>query len=137
MPRLTKTAKMGAVIFAKDVEKVANFYQSLLSMKITERDGKDFIELKSSGIELVIHAIPARVAMTIDIEVPPQRRTETPLKLLFYVASIANARKMAPVVGGKLSGVKSEWSARGFCACDGYDPEGNIVQFREILTEES
>jgi hypothetical protein len=26
---------------------------------------------------------------------------------------------------------EKEWSARGFRACDGYDPEGNVFQVRE------
>lgn len=79
----------------------------------------------------VVHAIPKRVADTITIASPPKLRDERAVKLFFPVASLADARDKAPALGGGLSPTKKEWEARGFRACDGYDPEGNVVQFRE------
>ena len=34
---------------------------------------------------------------------------------------------------GALYPSHKEWDARGFRACDGYDPEGNIVQLRKSV----
>ena len=45
--------------------------------------------------------------------------------------SLAEARARAPALGGRLAPAGKEWAARGFRACDGVDPEGNVVQFRE------
>jgi hypothetical protein len=34
--------------------------------------------------------------------------------------------------GGELNPPDKEFAARGFRACDGHDPEGNVLQLREI-----
>lgn len=92
----------------------------------------DHIVLAAAPIELVIHAIPKHIADTFTITVPPERRTETPIKLYFFVASIAEARVKAAALGGELNSPEGEWTARGFRACDAHDPEGNVLQLREL-----
>ncbi len=122
----------GAVVFAKDIVHVAKFYEEMFSIPVVHSE-RDHIVLESPQCQLVIHAIPKKIADSIKITVPPARRTETPIKLFFFVASIADARAKATVLGGELNPEKSEWEARGFRACDGHDPEGNVVQVRETL----
>ncbi len=122
--------RAGAVVFAKDLPRVAKFYEELLSMAVAHAED-DHIVLESSACQLVVHAIPKKIAASIQINTPPERRTETPIKLFFFVSSIAEVRAKAVALGGELNPIKSEWEARGFRACDGHDPEGNVVQFRE------
>ena len=40
-------------------------------------------------------------------------------------------QKAAERLGGRVKPVHDEWEARGFRACDGHDPEGNVIQVRE------
>jgi predicted enzyme related to lactoylglutathione lyase len=120
----------GAVVFAKDLHRVAKFYEEILPMVVSHAED-DHIVLESPGSQLVVLAIPEQIAASIEISTPPARRTETPIKLFFYVTSIAEARAKAASLGGELNPRKGEWQARGFRACDGHDPEGNVVQFRE------
>jgi len=47
------------------------------------------------------------------------------------VDSLAAARARVAMLGGRLDPADREWSARGFRACDGVDPEGNVFQLRE------
>ncbi len=122
--------KPGAVLFAKDISRVAKFYQELLDMDVTH-SGEGVIVLESSRQQLVIHGIPRQIAKSIEITSPPKRRGNTAVKLVFPVGSIAQARLKAPLLGGELNPQKKEFVARGFRACDGHDPEGNVVQFRE------
>src|SRR4051812_9416736 len=112
----------GAVLFAKDLPRVAKFYEELLSMVVAHAEA-DHIVLESAACQLVVHAIPKKIAASIHISTPPERRTETPIKLFFFVNSIAEARDKAAALGGELNASKNEWEARGFRACDGYDPE--------------
>lgn len=121
----------GAVVFAKDIVRVARFYEELFSIPAVHSE-RDHIVLESSQCQLVVHAIPKKIADSIEISIPPARRTETPIKLFFFVASLAEARAKAIALGGGLGPAKSEWEARGFRACDGHDPEGNVLQVREI-----
>jgi len=82
---------------------------------------------------LVIHGIPKNIANRIDITTPPLRRVDMPTKLVFPVTSLAAARTAAGALGGEVDAVSAQFSARSFTACDGFDPEGNVVQFRESM----
>ena len=122
--------KPGAVVFAKDPARVARFYEEIAGLSVVQVENGHVI-LESEDIQLVVHAIPKRVADTITIANPPELREERAIKLFFPVESLAEARDKALALGGGLSPDKKEFEARGFRACDGYDPEGNVVQFRE------
>lgn len=122
--------KSGAVLFAKDLSRVARFYEELLGLSAVVAD-REKIVLESAELLLVLHAVPPEVADSISITSPPELRTDVPLKLFFPVPSLAEARAKASSLGGALYPSEKEWGARGFRACDGYDPEGNIVQLRE------
>ena len=92
---------------------------------------KDHIVLDEAGFQVVIHGIPKQIAATIDIKSPPEIREETPIKICLPVSSIESARTTAAQLGGHIGARAKEWSARGFLACDGHDPEGNVFQVRE------
>jgi hypothetical protein len=127
---MSNIGKCGAVLFAKDPGRVARFYQVLADLTVTHAS-KDIIVLESPGHQLMVHPIPTKIARTIEISVPPKRRTLAAVKLVFAVKSIAAARANAPALGGELNPVDGMFEARGFRACDGHDPEGNVIQFRE------
>jgi predicted enzyme related to lactoylglutathione lyase len=115
----------GAVIFAKDVRRVAKFYEVLFSIPIVQTE-RALIVLESARSHLVIHGIPKKIADTIKISAPPRRREDTALKLFFHVNSIAEIRAKAVTLGGAFNP-----KSREFEACDGCDPEGNVVQVRQ------
>jgi len=75
--------------------------------------------------------VPEHIACAIEIASPPRRRTETPVELVFEVACIAATRESARLHGGELYPVEREWTFQGYRVCDGQDPEGNVVQFRQ------
>jgi predicted enzyme related to lactoylglutathione lyase len=120
----------GALVFAKDLPRMARFYEQMLGMTVLHAESGHTV-LGGNGIELVMHGIPAHIAAQIAIADPPQAREETPIKLFFRVPSLAQARTRAPALGGRLAPAAAEWAAHGFRACDGVDPEGNVLQFRE------
>jgi predicted enzyme related to lactoylglutathione lyase len=120
----------GAVLYAKNLAPVLAFYQAVASLAVEHLE-KGHAVLASSSFQLVILKIPERTASSIEIESPPKRRTETPIKLVFFIASIAKARAAAALHGGEISPPEREWTFQGYRVCDGQDPEGNVVQFRE------
>ena len=91
----------------------------------------ELIVLESASMQLVLHGMPKRIAETISITTPPSRRENAAVKLVFPVSSLSQARGKASSLGGELNPSKKEFESRGFRACDGHDPEGNVVQFRE------
>lgn len=122
--------KPSAVIFAKDVDALARFYRETAEMTEVHRD-KDHVVLNEEGFQIVVHGIPKQIAATIEITSPPEVREDTPIKICLPVSSIEQARTTAAALGGKVGPKTKEWTARGFRACDGYDPEGNVFQVRE------
>ena len=93
----------------------------------------EHVRLESAAFQLVVLQIPSHIASTIEIAVPPVRRSNAAVKLVFFVPSIALARASAGAWGGVLNGADQEWSFEGWKVCDGLDPEGNVIQLREHL----
>jgi predicted enzyme related to lactoylglutathione lyase len=122
--------KPSAVVFAKSVSKLARFYQEVAEMTEVHKD-KDHVVLDDEGFQVVIHGVPRKIAATIQLTEPPQVREGTPIKLCLPVVSIEQARIKAEALGGRVGPKAREWEARGFRACDGSDPEGNVFQVRE------
>jgi hypothetical protein len=119
-----------AVLYAKNVGRVSAFYADLAALMLVH-SSDDHVVLESPVFQLVIVAIPAPLAASIDIASPPIRREDAPVKLVFPVQSIQVARERAAALGGELNPIEREWEFQGQRVCDGHDPEGNVVQFRE------
>ena len=121
-------ARDGVFIYAKDLARLAGFYESFLGM-FRFHAAPDLVVLDSQAIQLIVHATPPGIAASISISNPPQRRENTALKFFFTVPSIAQARAIAPALGGQV--LEEEWEGPGFRVCNAIDPEGNIFQVRE------
>jgi len=124
--------KAGAVLFAKDVARLAAFYAQVLAV-VPKHAEAEKVVIETDSFLLVIHAIPAAVAAKVEIASPPVLREQVPVKLFLPVRSLAQARVNAQGSGGAIKSAEFEWSAADFTACDGNDPEGNVVQFRQAL----
>ncbi len=122
------SSRAGAVLYALDLERVAKFYESVLSLERRVADA-EHVALFAGDFQLVIHAIPAPIAATIVLKSPPEPREETPIKLFFTVPSLSQAAVSAAARGGEL--FPHGWKGDGFQVRDGCDPEGNIFQLRE------
>ena len=121
--------KPSVVVFVANVERMTRFYRELASMDvIVEEPG--YAVLSVDGLELVIHALRGEPTPGEGLSAAPPRE-DTYLKLCLPVASIAEARATAAELGGSIKSVEHEWVGRAFRACDGADPEGNVIQVRE------
>ena len=120
----------GMVIFAKDTSRVSAFYQKALNLEITETQ-KSHTVLTGNGIEIVIHAIPAKVASGITLSSPPELRANCAIKPAFRVEDLEAVKVAAQATGGTLKPIEKAWNIRGAKVLDGCDPEGNVVQFKQ------
>lgn len=126
------TPAAGAVLYAKDMEQVAAFYAAVLDLRTAVRDF-EHIRLEGSALELVVRQVLAPLAAQIAISSPPARRENAAIKPVFFVPSLAQARTTAAVHRGALNGSEREWMYESCRVCDGVDPEGNVLQFRELV----
>jgi predicted enzyme related to lactoylglutathione lyase len=122
--------QQGLVVFAQHKARVSAFYQRTLGLDVVESDRTHDL-LRGQGYEVVVHTIPPRHAAGITIATPPQPRDETPFKPTFVVASLDAVREAAQATGGVLKPAERAWRFRGHVVLDGWDPEGNIVQFKQ------
>src|SRR5262245_44834855 len=123
-------SRTGAVLFAKSLDQVATFYSVVLGLTEANR-ADDHILLESPGFQLVVHRIPGSEPSAGEGGTPPTRRARAAFKPVFFVPSIARVRAVAETHGGRMEPADQEWSFDGVKVCDGLDPEGNVIQFRE------
>jgi hypothetical protein len=121
----------GVVIFAKDKTKVSAFYRSTLDLVAFEEASSHDV-LRGHGLEVVVHAIPRKIAAEIKITQPPKVREDIAIKPTFVVASLEAVRAAAEATGGFLKPLEVAWHFRGAAVLDGRDPEGNVVQFKQL-----
>jgi len=120
----------GLVVFAKSKKCVSAFYQQTLGLEVVETDSSHDL-LRGNGYEVVVHTIPPQHASGITIATPPAPREETPFKPTFVVTNLETVRRAAEATGGFLKPDVAAWRFRGHVVLDGWDPEGNIVQFKQ------
>jgi len=125
-------SRPGAVIFTRDHRRLAKFYEAVTDLPISYSD-ESISVLRSDTFELVIHAIPYEPP----VDEPPSPREDCYIKPFFPVESLAEVRERAAAHGGRLRSADREWEARGFRACEGIDPDGNVIQFREDVNSET
>lgn len=121
----------GMVIFTRDLDRLAAFYEAVLELRRSDGDAT-WVGLVGPQA-VVVHSIPDDVAATFEVTDPPIVRDDAPIKPWFAVASITAARESAPVHGGRVLDPAQEWRFDGWLVCDGIDPEGNVIQLRERL----
>jgi predicted enzyme related to lactoylglutathione lyase len=122
--------KPSVVVFVADVRRVSTFYRELAAMSVLIED-EGYAVMEAEGFQLVIHRLagePQVGPATVRV------REDSYVKLCLPVVSIAAARALAAAHGGAIKSPHHEWEARGFRACDGHDPEGNVIQVRESAT---
>jgi len=124
------TAQQGCVVYAKNKKRVSAFYQRTLALEVDESERTHDL-LRGHGYEVVVHCIPKNFAATIEIAKPAVPRDTTPFKPTFMVPDLEAVRLAATKTGGYLKPIECAWRFRGCIVIDGWDPEGNIVQFKE------
>lgn len=122
--------QQGLVVFAKNKERVSAFYQQTLRLELRESDAS-YDLLQGHGYEVIIHAVPQERRADITVPNPPQAREGTPFKPTFIVASLSAVRRAVEATGGHLQPETHTWQFRGHTVLDGWDPEGNVVQFKQ------
>lgn len=126
---MSHTIKAGAVLYAKDMDRMAAFYAAVLGLAVADRD-QEHVLLASETVELVVRQVPSQVAASILITVPPVRRSDSAVKLVFFVPGMAAVHAGAAAHGGLLDATAKDWLFHGWQVWDGLDPEGNVIQFR-------
>ena len=127
-----RSPSLTAAVYAKDARQLADFYAEVLGLSRAE-EGATFVLLTAEGVELAIVQTPPAVADAIVVAEPPVAREDTPLKLSFRVEDVERVRPSVARLGGGLAAPEATWSWQGHLHLDGWDPEGNVFQLRQVV----
>lgn len=128
----SNTVTLAAVLYAKDLDRLVGFYATV-GLVVDESERGHYAVLTGRGVELSIIQVPEPIASQIEIANPPQTRSRTPIKLVFFVPSIDAALQAGRKLGGRVDATSKPWEFRGHTVQDAVDPEGNQYQLREPL----
>lgn len=117
------------LIFACDKAKVSCFYQRVLALTVTESTQSHDL-LTGSGYEIFVHTIPEWESSPAVLASRPEPRSDALLKPIFTVMDLAKTRVAVEEMGGFLLPPERAWKYRCWMVLDGWDPEGNVLQFR-------
>jgi predicted enzyme related to lactoylglutathione lyase len=119
------TSPVSAVLFARHLAKVAEFYVEVFNARVTHSDA-EHVALSFGGFDLLIHQIPKQFIDPTGLESPPTRRERTAIRLNFPVADMAHARREAARLGGVIDALPPPWAGSDTRFFLGHDPEGNV-----------
>jgi len=119
------TSPVSAVLFARHLARVAEFYVEVFSARVTHSDA-DHVALRVGGFDLTIHQIPRQFIDSTGLESPPARRERTAIRLNFPVTDLAHARHEAARLGGVIDTLPPPWAGSDTRFFLGHDPEGNV-----------
>ena len=115
----------GAMLFVRDLPRMATFYANVLGLKaIEDTRTDDWIEFDAGHTRFSLHAIPAAAAGDCDPPAsPPKPREANPIRLDFAVPDVDSERTRLEALGVPIL-------IRPWGACDIVDPEGNVLGLR-------
>lgn len=121
-------ARAGAVMYAKDLERLSRFYQQVLRLNLLSASPERHV-LEGDGLQLIVHALPPEHAAQVQLTDPPRQRSEAAIKLFFSVPSIEKAEAVMQAHGVGCWG--PTYAGPGFVVRNAMDVEGNVFQVRE------
>jgi hypothetical protein len=122
-----------AILYVKNLPQMQYFYENCFALQPVQSEGEAFCVLVSDEWELSLVTLPADAAANVVIADPPERRAGTPVKLAFVVASLEGLEPTVLSAGGRMDAGKSAWEFRGQRRLDCLDPEGNVVEERQLV----
>lgn len=123
-------ARSGALIYAKDADRLVAFYRHLLGMELSHKD-EGLTVLTNADTQLLIHALPPGIAERVEITTPPTSRLQSAIKLFFTVDNLDLAVERLRGLGGLA--LPGAWSNPVFQVINAVDPEGNVFHLRELV----
>jgi catechol 2,3-dioxygenase-like lactoylglutathione lyase family enzyme len=112
------------MLFVKDFERMTAFYRDILALQpIAATRLDNWIEFEGDGGRFQLHAIPAAVAASIQIDSPPRPREQGGVKLTFAVRDVTSTLEKIGAMGLPL--LHRPWGDT-----DAVDPEGNVFGLR-------
>ena len=116
------------VLWADRFDECRDFYRNLLGADLMH-ESPNFVDVRSHSAGVLLHRVPEEWAS--DTSQPAEPREENPIKPVFEVASIEDARASVSESAGRLFDSSTQQTYGQVTYCDGVDPDGNVIQVFE------
>ena len=114
----------GAMLFVKDLDRMAAFYRDVLGLQPVEETRLDnWVEFRGNGARFSLHAIPTAIAAGTHVDSAARPREQSISKLTFTVQDVDGTLKKIEQMGLPL--LRRPWGDT-----DAVDPEGNVFALR-------
>jgi predicted enzyme related to lactoylglutathione lyase len=123
---------LGAVVYALDLARMREFYREVFQLDTLHVE-PDFVTLQTGAAVVTFVQAPIEIVEQFSSADQPERQSDNPIKLSFPVDDIGAARERAARHGGSIDDPETEWQFGALRVCDGVDPEGNVVQARQLM----
>ena len=117
--------RVSAVLFAKRLSTLSEFYQSVFDGRVLHTDA-DHVVMEISGFNLIVHQIPQHLAVAVAVVSPPERREQGAIRLDYPVMDLNESSRQAASLGGVIDGHPPSWAGSETDFFLGHDPEGNV-----------
>lgn len=135
MKQTLQQANSGVLIYALNLDRMAQFYQAVLKAQVLHVDAEHQV-LQSLDTQLIIHAIPTEYRpLATEQSQPATPRSEQAIKPFFTVQNLAVALEIVLQNGGQVLGMP--YNAPNLKVQNVADPEGNIIHLRERIQASS
>lgn len=111
------------IIFAGNVEKLKQFYQSNFKFSLLEEIKNEWLVLKAGQTEIAFHQVGEAYRNEAG-----EFNAESNTKLVFTIASDIHHFRNTLVEGGATMQEVKSFPGFNYLMCDGEDPEGNVFQ---------
>lgn len=118
------------VLWVENLEAAADFYAALLGGEKL-RSSDEFVNVSSRLNSVLLHKVPEHYA--VGVTVPPMIREDSVMKPVFEVENIQVARQAVANTSGQIKSSDTEQNYDGVVYCDGFDPEGNVIQLSQQI----
>jgi catechol 2,3-dioxygenase-like lactoylglutathione lyase family enzyme len=113
------------MFFVKDLERMTAFYRDVMGFQpVKETRLDDWVEFRTGGAGLSLHAIPPHQAVELEIAALPRPRETSACKLIFSVDDLDAEHARLSERGATL--LRRPWGG-----WEAVDPEGNVIGFRQ------
>ncbi len=116
------------VLWADRFDECRDFYQAILDATL-EHESETFVDIRSANNAVLLHRVPEEWAS--DTSKPAEPREENPIKPVFEVDNIEDARASVSSSAGQLFDPSTQQTYGAMTYCDGVDPDGNVIQVFE------
>lgn len=119
------------ILFVQNVDKLKSFYSGILKLEVAEEIKSEWLLLKAGNCSIGLH----RIGEEYRDESKNEFDYESNIKIVFEMDEDINIIREELISKKVVMREIKLFEDYGYFVCDGVDPEGNVFQLKQKITE--